>query len=453
MPSNPDLSPAAEAAAALEDVVRAERIVTDAAAIDAAVPPWNGAVADRPAIVVRCAEVGDVRAGISVARRLGLPLSVRGRGHDWAGRSLRAGGLTLDLSGLSSVRVDAEKGRAIVGGGAGIGDVLRATGDAGLVAVTGTTDSVGFVGLAIGGGYGPLSGRFGLAADNLVAATVVLADGSVVNADPDLLWALRGGGGNFGVVVEAQFDVHRVPSVVGGAVIYPFDQATQVLKGLRELHAEMPDELSVQTALLSGPDGAPVVLLSPTWCGPLAAGLAGDGPVQALARLGTPLMAQIGEKRLADGAAELGAMFPYGRHVEIRTRSVPVLSEDVAEALADHVARKPSPLTAVSLHPFQGAATRVAPQATAFGTRDPHHMIEIISVWTDEHESPVQQQWTRDLDAALKPYALPGGYPNLLAADAVDQIEFGFGGNAGRLRSLKAHFDPSEVFSAIPLPR
>ncbi|MFI7604274.1 FAD-binding oxidoreductase [Micromonospora sp. NPDC049366] len=440
----PDGPLAVPVAAALRDRVRPERIVTDAA------------VVDRPAAVIRCGEVGDVRAGVAAAQRLGVPLSVRGRGHDWAGRARRAGGLVLDLSGMNSVRVHPEGGQVTVGGGASVGEVLSAAEEHGLVAVTGTVDSVGMVGLATGGGYGPLSGRFGLAADNLVAATVVLADGSVVIADetgdPDLLWALRGGGGNFGVVVEARFDVHRVPSVVTGTVIYPLDQATEVLRRLRELHEEMPDELTVQIALLSGPDGAPVLLLAPTWCGPLATGLAEDGPVHALARLGQPVVAAVAEKRLAEGAAELGTMFPYGRHVEIRTRSVPVLSDDVTAVLIDHVVRKPAPLTAVSLHSFRGAAARVAPQATAFGTRVPHHMVEIISIWTEERESPTHRQWARDLASALAPYSLPGGYPNLLAPDAVDQIPFGFGANAERLRTLKGRFDPDGVFSAIPLP-
>ncbi|WP_306214506.1 FAD-binding oxidoreductase [Actinoplanes sp. RD1] len=450
MPHNHEVS-ADEIVAALTSHVRPERIGTGEA-IGAAVPPWNAAVTDRPAAVIRCLETSDVQAGIMAAQRVGVPLTVYGRGHDWAGRALRPGGLVLDLSGLNGVRVNPAAGLATVGGGTSVGELLSAAGEHGLVAVTGTVDSVGMVGLATGGGYGPLSGRFGLAADNLAAATVALADGSVVEADEDLLWALRGGGGNFGVVVEARFNVHRVPSVVGGTVIYPFDQAGQVLKNLRELHEEMPDELTVQTALLSGPDGAPVVLLSPTWVGPRETGLAEDGPVYALTRLGTPAMAMIAEKRLADGAAELGAMFPYGRQVEISTRSVPTISDEVAAALIEHVARKPSPFTAVALHSFHGAAARVAPGASAFGTRVPHHMVEIISVWTDTNESPVQRQWARDLSAALQPYALEGGYPNLLGPDAVDQIPLGFGGNAGRLRALKDRYDPAGVFRAIPLP-
>ncbi|WP_033346339.1 FAD-binding oxidoreductase [Catenuloplanes japonicus] len=435
---------------ALAARLRPGRILAGAAEIDAAVTPWNGAVAHRPGVVVRAERAADVQAAVTVARDLGVPLTVRGRGHDWAGRSVRDGAITLDLSGLPAVRVDPDARQAVTGGGASLGELLTAAEAHGLVAVTGTVGSVGAVGLATGGGYGPLSGRYGLAADNLAGAEVVLADGSLVTADDDLLWALRGGGGNFGVVVEARFDLHRPPSVVAGTILYPLAQAADVLAGFRE--ATHQDELTVQIALISGPDGTPVLMLSPTWCGDPATGLAEDGPVHALARLGAPLMAVIAERSLASAAAEVSAMFPYGRHVDLRTRWVPALSDEVVRVLVEHIARKPSPFSAVALHGFGGAAARVPADATAFGVRTPHRMIEIISVWTGADASAENRAWSRALDEALRPFALPGGYANLLGPDAAGQIPFSFGENAGRLRTLKEKYDPERMFRAIPLP-
>ncbi|GAA2554686.1 FAD-dependent oxidoreductase [Winogradskya consettensis] len=435
---------------ALKAHLRPEQILTSATEFEALITPWNGAITHRPAVVVRCETVTDVQAVVAFAGSQGIPLSVRGRGHDWAGRALRDGGITIDLAALNSVRVDPVTRQAVVGGGTSIGELLSATGEHGLVAVTGTVASVGVVGLATGGGYGPLSGRYGLAADNLTGADVVLADGSLVTADDDLLWALRGGGGNFGVVVSARFDVHRVPSIVAGTVMYPLTQAAQVLSRLRE--TEFPDELYVLSAFLSGPDGTPLLLVSATWCGDAATGLAEDGPVHALARLGTPVMAEVAEQSLAGSAAAMSAGFPYGRHVDLRTRSVPEVSDEIVDVLTEHFARVPSPLSTVALHAFGGAAARVAPDATAFGLRTPHRLIEMISLWPDASRSAENRRWTADLDEALRPFALPGGYANLLGPGATDQIPFSFGANATRLRSIKEKYDPRGVFTAIPLP-
>ncbi|MDF5754669.1 FAD-binding oxidoreductase [Spongiactinospora sp. TRM90649] len=445
----------ADAVAALRALIPGERVVIDGPSYVTATSLWNGAVAHRPAVVVLCTEASDVRAGVRVAREHGLPLSVRGGGHDWAGRALRDGGLTLDLTRLRQVRIDADRRRAQIGGGATANDLLAAAEPAGLIAATGTIGSVGMVGLTLGGGYGPLAGRAGLAADNLLGAEIVLADGSLVRVDaehePDLLWALRGGGGNFGVVTSATIRLHAVPSVVTGLILYPWAQAEHVFGLLREILPACPDELTVQTGVVAGPDGGPVVLVMPTWSGD--PGVAEDdyGPMIALTRLGTPLMTQLDVTPMAAVLAGRDQMFPAGRHVVIRTRSVPGLTAPVTDVLTAHGGALTSPMSALGLHHFHGAAARVPVADTAFGLREPHLMAEIIAIWPDGNDEP-HRSWARDASAALAPHALPGGYVNLLGPDTADQIPHAYGVNAARLLAVKAAVDPDAVFAAIPLP-
>ncbi|MGV9609224.1 FAD-binding oxidoreductase [Streptomyces sp. NPDC003631] len=220
-------------------------------------------MSSRPGVIVRCAGPAEAQATVLAAQEYGVPLTVRGGGHDWAGRALSDGGQTIDLSGLRRVTVDPETKVAEVAGGATAADLVAATQPFGLTAATGSAGSVGMAGLTLGGGYGPLSGRFGLAADNLLSAQVVLADGSVVTADterePELFWALRGGGGNFGVVTSMRVRLHAVPTLLSGLVLFGWEQAGSVLAGLADILSESPDELTVQSGVLPGPDGKP-------WC-------------------------------------------------------------------------------------------------------------------------------------------------------------------------------------------
>src|ERR1700753_1986948 len=250
---------------------------------------WNGAVSVRPAAVRRCADPVQVSEAVQRARADGLPLSVRGGGHDWAGRAVRDGGLVIDLRGMRGVEVNGDV--ATVGGGATSADVVAAAAATGRSAATGTAGAVGLAGLTLGGGYGPLCGVAGLAADNLLSAEVVLADGTVASpreaSEPDLLWALRGGGGNFGVVTSMRVRLHPIANVSKGTIFFPFAQAPSVLAAFAELTADAPDELTIAAAVISTPDSAPVVLVSPVWCGD-----SGEGAywVKRCADLGVPVM-------------------------------------------------------------------------------------------------------------------------------------------------------------------
>lgn len=403
-------------------------------------PLWNAAATARPAAVVRCTSTADVQAAIRSAREQDLPLTVRGGGHDWAGRALADGALAVDLSAMRHVEVDRTTSVATVAGGATATDVATAAHRAGLVAVTGTAGSVGMVGLTTGGGYGPLSGRFGLAADNLLSAEVVLADGTVVVADdehhPDLLWALRGGGCNVGVVTSIRVQLHRVPALLAGMMLFPLD----VLPALEDWLLRGPDELTVQAGFMTPPGGTLSLFAAPTWCGEQDAGVEA---LRRLAEVGPPLVEEVGPTTQPEQLAGIDALYPPGRHVHIGTRTVTSLDPTVGAALLGAARGMTSSLSAISLHSLHGAAARPAPDATAFRTRTPHLMIESIAVWEDGDPAPRRHRdWARTLDA------LPGGYPNLLGPDELERTIEVFGPNADRLRTVTAHHDPDQVFRA-----
>ncbi|MFI2713963.1 FAD-binding oxidoreductase [Micromonospora sp. NPDC018662] len=415
-------------------------MLTSGTEYEAARTIWNGAVTSRPLAVLRCADTADVQTGVRTAREEGLALSVRGGGHDWAGRALADGGLTLDLSPMRQVSVDPATAVATVAGGATSADVAAAAQRAGLVAVTGTAGSVGMAGLTLGGGYGPLSGRFGLAADNLLSAEVVLADGTLVTADeehdPELLWALRGGGGNFGVVTSMRIRLHAVPGILAGMIMFGFD----VLPALAESLLRGPDELTVQAGFITAPTGEPALFAAPTWCGDPEAGAT---VLQRLTELGEPLTAQVGPTTMTDQLAQIDAMFPAGRHVEIGTRTVTGLDREVQQVLLDAADAKTSPLSAISLHSLHGVAARVPADATAFRNRTPHLMVETIAVWEPGDSAEEEHRaWVRGTDG------LPGGYPNLLGPDDTERTAAAFGPNAERLLTAKKRYDPDLVFHA-----
>ena len=262
---------AKRAAEELRERIEGSVLLPGDAGYDGARAVWNQAVDHRPALVVRGVSTEDVRAAVRAARAHGLPLSVRGGAHDWLGRAVRPDGLVLDMSGLRAVEVDAGGRVATVGGGALSGDLAQAAAEHGLAAVLGTVSVVGVAGLTMAGGYSPLSPQFGLSLDNLLGAEIVLADGTVRDVDEshnaDLFWALRGGGGNFGVVTSMRIRLHAVPTVISGAIIFPWAQAEAVLRGHAELAAAAPDELGMVGGIVPGPDGGPVVALTPVWSG------------------------------------------------------------------------------------------------------------------------------------------------------------------------------------------
>jgi FAD/FMN-containing dehydrogenase len=416
---------------------------------------WAKPFVGMPRAVAHCRTAADVQLTIRAARDCGLPLSVRGGGHDWAGRAL-CEGIVLDLSGMNTVTVAAGDCSAIISGGARASDVVAVTDPLGLAVVTGSVGAVGVAGLTLGGGYGPLIGRFGLALDNLVAAEVVLADGSIVIADRDseeeLFWALRGGGGNFGVVTRINHRLHRLPSVRSGLLLYPFTEAKSVLQSCAEIAASAPNELTAQVGCVGGPDG-PMVFVWVTWCG---SAVEGEKRVAPFLNLGTLMAGSVDAKSYG---ASLTAFDPYlvnGQRVFMESCWLPALDSDSIDVFTQAMEQAVSPGCAIFTHEFKGAASLVPVEATAFGLRRDHVLVEIFASFANQSDADSEQrhrQWVRATLHAFDAMALPGGYPHFLATDDKDRIARSYGPNGERLVKAKRKYDPDSIFhSAIPLP-
>jgi FAD/FMN-containing dehydrogenase len=422
----------------------------------AATAIWAKPVGRTPRAIAHCRTPQDVQSAIRAARECDLPLSVRGGGHDWAGRAL-CGGIVIDLSGMNGVIVGSDNRTVRISGGARASDVLAVTDPLGLAAVTGSCSSVGMTGLTLGGGYGPLIGRFGLALDNLLAADVVLADGRIVTAKHDsqeeLFWALRGGGGNFGVVTSMQHRVHDLPSVRSGMLLFPFTEARAVLEGCIDITAAAPEELTIQLGIVGGSDGVPLVMIAPTWCG---APEQGEARLAPFLRLGTLVAGTLEATVYGASLAIFNPFLVTGKRVFMETCWLPTLDSHSIDVFIRAMATAASPGCAIVTHEFRGAASRVPAGATAFGLRRDHILVEILASFPDRSEPQDEQWhqgWVRATLRAFDTVALPGGYPNLLASSEVERAAKSYGRNVDRLIRANRHYDPDSIFnSAIPLP-
>ena len=361
-----------------------------------------------PRLVVRCAGVEDVRHAVRSARDAGAPLSVRGGGHDWAGRAL-CDGLTLDLTGMNGVGPVGSDGIVEAGGGAKGTDVYEVTDPVGRAPVLGSVARVGLGGLVTGGGYGPMMRRYGLACDNLRAATVVLADGQVVRAaedgDPELFWAVRGGGGNFGVVTSIELETKPVPSVRSGVLVFPFERADDVLPRLKAVWANAPPELDVQFGIVPGPDGAHILYVSPTWCGDTDAADAALAPVYALpGRVMNDVRDQpFGASRKFFDKNIVDGLTTTADSVWVR-RWGPEASAIVTAAMR----ARPNDRCFVLCHEFSGAAAEVPEAATAFGLRREHILFGVVAPTGPGGDGAAEAAWARELMARLAPVSFPG---------------------------------------------
>ena len=422
----------------------------------AATAIWVKSVGPKPRAVAHCRTAQDVQSAIRAARDCDLPLSVRGGGHDWAGRAL-CGGIVIDLTAMNDVTLSPDYRAARISGGARASDVLAVTDPRGLAVVTGSCSSVGMTGLTLGGGYGSLTGCFGLALDNLLGAEVVLADGRTVTAslnnEQELFWALRGGGGNFGVVTSMRHRTHYLPSVHSGMLLFPFAEARAVLEACIDIMATAPEELAIQLGLVGGPDGLPLVMVVPTWCGPPAQGEARLAPFLGL---GTLVVSTLVATSYGSSLEKFDPFFATGQRVFMATCWLPTLDRQAIDVFIRAMATAASPGCAIITHVFRGAASRVPVATTAFGLRRDHVLVEILASFTDRSE-PRDEHWNRRwTQATLRAFdgiTLPGGYPNLLAKDEVERAVKSYGVNAGRLIRAKQHYDPDNIFnSTIPLP-
>ncbi|MDQ2638817.1 MAG: FAD-binding oxidoreductase [Actinomycetota bacterium] len=424
------------------------------AGFEDAIRLWNGAVAHRPAVVVQPKWTSEVQSIVRYVHDNDIAVSVCGGGHDWAGRALVPAGVVIDMSLMRFASVDVAAKVATFGGGATASDVATAAGPHGLAPVTGQFGAVGMVGLTLAGGYGPLLGVAGLALDNVVELQIVLADGRAVIAsadrEPDLFWAARGGGGNFGVVTQMRVRLRRVPSVIAGVIGFPWHQAGDVLRGYATLIGSLPDELTVSISAATGPDGNLALFLWPTWSGPAEA----SSPwLTRLSELGRPILTHIAPMPYSAALRLLDPYIVSGRHYEMRTRNLSTFTPEAIDALVHAGVARTSNFSGFSIHHFRGAATRVPVEQTAFGIREPHFLVEVLAAWNPAEDGAAQHRdWAEASYEALKAHSLDGGYPNLIGPEQQAQADWSYGPNADRLRILKRRFDPSSVFAATPLP-
>jgi FAD/FMN-containing dehydrogenase len=433
----------------LRSGLRGELVVAGDAGFDEARRVWNGNVDRRPALIARCAGVADVQHAVNFARSLGLLVSVRGGGHSAPGYGTNDGGLVVDLSPMKGIRVDPEARTAQAQGGALWRDLDHETQAFGLATTGGTVSNTGIGGLTLGGGLGWLMGRHGLSIDNLVSADVVTADGEFCTAsekdNPDLFWALRGGGGNFGVVTSLEYRLHPVTQVLGGLVIYPLDQAHDVLRFYRDFSVTLPDEAEAYAALLTAPEGMPVAALILGYNGPIAEGEKVLAPAR---RFGKPVADVVGpmpyaaRQRLLDEPNATHGLQRYWRSAFTER-----ISDGLIDLMVQGASSFSSPLSALLLFNMHGAATRVSPTATAFAARRPQWDFDAIGQWADAGQSAMHIAWVRDLWTKLELHLQGSAYVNHLAADdRPEKVRASFGENYARLRALKAKYDPKNLF-------
>lgn len=342
---------------------------------------FNGMIDCRPALIARCVDTQDVVRCVRFAREHDVLVSVRGGGHSVAGYGVCDEGLVIDLSLMKGVEIDTQNQVAKAEPGLRLGEFIVETEKHGLVSPTGTVSDTGLAGLTLGGGYGWLSGKYGMALDNLLAAEVVTADGQVLRASadehPDLYWALRGGSGNFGIVTSFELKLYPVTQVLGGMVIHPFERAGEVLRFYREVAASAPDELTIYAAVVTTPDGNQAVAIALCYCGPIEDGERIIAPIRAF---GPPIADLIHPMKYSEMNTLLDAANPPGLQNYWKWNGLRELSDDAINAIVEHAARVPSKRTVILIDQLHGAASRVAPSATAFAHRNAPHGLVVLSM-------------------------------------------------------------------------
>jgi FAD/FMN-containing dehydrogenase len=420
------------------------------AGYDAARTVHNGLVDRRPALIVRARSTSDIVAALALAREAGLEVSVRGGGHNVAGRAVSDGGMMIDLAEMKNITVDPEQATATAQGGVRWADLNTAAAAHGLAVTGGAVSTTGIAGFTLGGGLGWLMAKYGLAADNLQAIELVTAAGEVLDVDadshPDLFWALRGGGGNFGIAASFTYRLHPVQTVTGGLIAHPIDAAPDLLRFYRDAVADASDDLTVFAGLVHAPDGSGVKLAA------LVVFHAGD-PEQADRELapfktfGSPLMVQVGPMPYPQMNTLLDAGFPEGALNYWLSSFTQGLSDELIDTAVERFASTPSAMTSILLEHFHGAVTRVGTTQTAVPHREPGWNLLIPSVWTDPATTDANIRWTRETFAALRPGFATGRWLNYLGDDqADDAIRAAYGPNYQRLRDIKRRYDPENVF-------
>ena len=421
---------------------------------------WNGAIDRRPALIARCSGVGDVVAALRHARERDLPVAVRGGGHGVAGLAVCDDGMVVDLSPMRSVAVDPVARTARAQGGALWGDVDAATQRHGLATVGGIVTHTGIAGLTLGGGIGWLMRRCGATVDNFLGAELVTAAGEVLRVDdashPELMWGLRGGGGNFGVVTAFDYRLHEVgPTVLAGPIYYALEDAPEVLRFYRDWIVDAPDELTTIVQLRKAPPadflpvelhGRPVVAVIVCCSGAIERG---EELLAPLRSFGSPLVDAVAPRPYVELQGLFNASVPHGWHYYWKSWELPPLRDEAIDCLVEQAARISSPRSYIIVFQLGGAVARVDEQATAYPQRDAAHNVNINAAWLPDDPEPERHvEWARACFAALEPFAEGRAYVNFLGDEGSDRVRAAYGEEKyARLVALKRAHDPENVFA------
>lgn len=442
---------------ALKSGVQGAVILAGDVSYDSARQVWNAMIDKHPAAIVRCVTTADVVYAVNFAREHGLPLAVRGGGHNIAGSAMCDDGIVIDLSQMKAAQVNAATRRASIEGGATLADFDAATQAHGLATPLGINSTTGVAGLTLGGGFGWLSRQYGMTIDNLVSAEVVTAAGEVVRTSateqPDLFWALRGGSGNFGVVTRFEFELHPVgPDVLAGLIVYPFSEAKSVLQQYREFIAKAPDELSVWTVLRQAPPlpflpekvhGQAVIVLALLYNGDPARG---QQLIEPLHRFGTPVGSHVGVMPYAAWQKAFDPLLAPGARNYWKSHNFSVLQDGLLDTVIAAIEKLPSPQCEIFFGALGGATTRPAPDAAAYAHRDALYVMNVHGRWDDPAHDERCIGWARDFFKASAPFASGGVYVNFLTADEGDRVKAAYGQNYERLADIKRQYDPANLF-------
>jgi FAD/FMN-containing dehydrogenase len=418
---------------------------------------WNAMIDRRPAIIVQCAEADDVPHAITFARDNGLELSIRGAGHNIAGNAVCNDGVMIDLSTMANVRVDTEKKRAYVEPGATLANFDQAVQAHGLATPVGINSTTGISGLTVGGGFGWLTRKYGMTIDNLVSADVISAEGKKIRAsendNADLFWAIRGGGGNFGIVTQFEFDLHAVgPEILAGLLVFPFDQARQALRQYREFVASAPEELSVWVVLRQAPPlpflpedvhGREVVVFAIFYAGDIKEG---ERVIEPLRSFGDAHGEHIGVQPYTEWQQAFDPLLTPGARNYWKSHNFTELSDGALDVMIEYAGGLPSPQCEIFIGHIAGAANRIPANAMAYGHRDTKFVLNVHGRWDDEAQDESCIAWAREFFNASAPFASAGAYVNFMTEEEGDRIEAAYGPNYDRLVQIKRKYDPENVF-------
>ena len=409
---------------------------------------WNGRIDRYPYGIVYCAGPNDVCTAIDFARQAEMPVAVRGGGHSMIGLSMCNNGLVIDLSRMKGITIDPRTTTARVQAGLTLGEFVHETQIYGLATTTGTVSGTGIGGLTLGGGIGWLMGKYGFTVDNLLSIDLVTANAQLltasVNEHSDLFWGIRGGGGNFGVATTLVFKLHPVDRVLAGKISYPLSQARDILRFYREFTLSAPDELTAYAALTTTSHNIPIISISLCYAGSIASG---ERLIAPLRTVGTSLADHIQPRPYLQAlSSDAGA--PSGRHYFEQAISLPELSDEAIDLIADYCSARTSPFSQVLIQHVHGAARRVNPTATAFALREVPYVMNIVAEWPSDGalQADWHTEWVRAFQAALLPFALKGVYINFLGEEGEEQVQASYGVNYESLVALKNTYDPDNFF-------